>query len=211
MATLMRVVDRVVVLDHGEKIAEGRAARGGRGPARRRGVPRREDRADVSAPACRSGADARARRRHRRLRPVHRAVGRGPARRGGRGGGGGRPERRGQDDADARDLGPGPAARGHARLRGRVARRPARPRDRRPRHRPRAGGPAHLPRALRGRQPQDGRVPARGAAHVPREPGARLRALPRPRRAARRSARAACRAASSRCSRSGARSCRARS
>ena len=33
MATLMRVVDRVVVLDHGEKIAEGRPAGGGRGPA----------------------------------------------------------------------------------------------------------------------------------------------------------------------------------
>ena len=33
MATLMRVVDRVVVLDHGEKIAEGAAARGRRGPA----------------------------------------------------------------------------------------------------------------------------------------------------------------------------------
>ena len=34
MATLMRVVDRVVVLDHGEKIAEGAPARGRGGPAR---------------------------------------------------------------------------------------------------------------------------------------------------------------------------------
>ena len=73
MATLMRVVDRVVVLDHGEKIAEGRPLRGRRGPARDRGLSRREDRAGMSL--------LELRRRHRGLRRLHRAVGRRPPRR----------------------------------------------------------------------------------------------------------------------------------
>ncbi len=49
---------------------------------------------------------------HRGLRPLHRALGREPARGPGRGGGGGGPERRGQDHPDARHLRPDRAARG---------------------------------------------------------------------------------------------------
>ena len=47
MATLMRIVDRVVVLDHGEKIAEGRPLEVAEDPRVDRGLPRREDRARV--------------------------------------------------------------------------------------------------------------------------------------------------------------------
>jgi hypothetical protein len=40
MGVLMRVVDRVMVLDHGEKIAEGLPRAGGGRPARDRGLSR---------------------------------------------------------------------------------------------------------------------------------------------------------------------------
>ena len=95
MATLLRVVDRLVVLDHGEKIAEGDAARGRREPPGDRGVPRRAGGARLMLELA---------RRHRRLRRLHGALGREPLRGQRRGGGRGRAQRRGQDHPAARHL-----------------------------------------------------------------------------------------------------------
>ena len=61
MGVLMRIVDRVIVLDHGEKIFEGAPARGGGRSARDRSLSRQGARLEL---------DAVARHRLRRLRLV---------------------------------------------------------------------------------------------------------------------------------------------
>ena len=65
MGVLMRVVDRVIVLDHGEKIFEGAPARGGGRSARHRGLSRQ---------GAEREPHALARRRLRRLRLLPGAV-----------------------------------------------------------------------------------------------------------------------------------------
>ena len=76
MGVLMRVVDRVMVLDHGEKISEGLPQPGGARPARDRGLSRHRRACDAG---CRgggaaTGADAGAQRHRRGLRQLPGAV-----------------------------------------------------------------------------------------------------------------------------------------
>ena len=117
MGVLMRVVDRVMVLDHGEKIAEGLPAEVVERPAGDRGLSRHRRRCD----AGRGGASAPLRQARAMLeleigrcglRDLPGAVRRRPRRQGRRGGGRDRPQRRRQDDLDAGDLRPDPADRG---------------------------------------------------------------------------------------------------
>ena len=83
-------------------------------------------------------------------------------------------------------------------------------RDRRPRGRSRARGPPALPHAHGGREPGAGRAHPREPPPARRDPGAGLRPLPAPGRAAATRRRARSRAASSRCARSAGPSWRAR-
>ena len=105
MGVLMRVVDRVVVLDHGEKIFDGAAARRrSRTAAWSRSISARTRR-DADAGAAKASMRATAASRpclafdERRCR---------------RGGGRDRRQRRRQDDAAARHLGPARTHRRHA-------------------------------------------------------------------------------------------------
>ena len=174
MATLMRVVDRVVVLDHGEKIAEGAAARGRGGPAGHRGVPRREGgaRLMLELHGVTAGYGA-----FTALWDVGLRVSAGEA---------------------VAVVGPNGAGKttllrvisgliapraGRVTFEGaELAGRPGL-RDRRPRHRARARGAAALPALTVADNLKMGAfLPARAGA-LPREPRARLHALPGARRA----------------------------
>ena len=183
MGVLMRVVDRVMVLDHGEKISEGL-------PSAVAGDPRVIEvylgtDADFE-PGCGGGSAPQGgglthariesgRRGLRHLPGLVRCRSRGQS---GRGGRRDRPQRRRQDHADARDLRPDPPHQGRDR-----DGRPRRAGDagashRRSRHRPRAGEPPAVSAAHRRRQSEDGRLHAGRARQICAAAGIRVRSVP---------------------------------
>ena len=115
MGVLMRVVDRVMVLDHGEKISEGLPSAG------RRAIPRVIEvylgtDAGRDAGRRRRSATLSGSARMLELKSIDAGYGSFQAlfgvsleRQGGRGGRRDRPQRRRQDHPDAGDLGPDPA------------------------------------------------------------------------------------------------------
>ena len=157
----------------------GLAGAGRERSARDRGLSRHPGRGGLGGPRP-PAADARAQVRLRRLRDVSGAVRRVARREGRRGGRRHRPERRRQDDADARHLRADPA---HLRLDppgGRRSGGDAVAPDRGARRRPRAGEPPPVP-AHDGRgQSENGRLRAVGPAEIPPAARDRLRAVPAP-------------------------------
>ena len=105
MGVLMRVVDRCVVLDHGEVIAAGKPAGRGARPESDRGLPGHRRGAKCRPPiAERRALMLQAGKRLGGLRQLPGAVRHQPRGQRRRDGGGDRAERRRQDHAAARDL-----------------------------------------------------------------------------------------------------------